>query len=159
MPVRKPPRIDDFDRAILQIIQKDNLTPLRVIGERVHLSAAAVQRRIRRMQEEGVIVANVAVVDPDMVGRPITILIEVHTERTHIDRLGTMKEALASAPGVQQCYFVTGDADFMLVLNVATMGEYERWSTAFFDANRNVKWFRTIVVMDRVKVGLEVPVI
>ena len=157
MTVPRPPHLDDFDRAILRIIQKNNLTPLRVIGEQVHLSAAAVQRRIRRMQDEGVIVANVAVVNPDLVGRPITIFIEVHTERTPIDKLATLKEAL-SAPGVQQCYFVTGDADFMLVLNVATMSEYERWAREFFDANKNVKWFRTIVVLDRVRVGLEVPV-
>jgi DNA-binding Lrp family transcriptional regulator len=157
MPARKPPGLDDFDRAILAIIQKNNLTPLRAIGAQVHLSAAAVQRRIQRMQEEGVIIANVAVVDPDKLGRPITILVEVHTERTPLDNLATMREALA-APGVQQCYFVTGDADFVLVLNVATMGEYHAWARSFFDANRNVKWYRTIVVMDRVKVGLEVPV-
>jgi DNA-binding Lrp family transcriptional regulator len=155
---QKPPRLDDFDRAILRIIQKDNLTPLRMIGTQVHLSTAAVQRRIRRLKEEGVIVANVAIVNPDKVGRPITIFMEVHTERTQLDRYATLKEALSSGPGVQQCYFVTGDADFVLMLNVATMGEYEEWSRTFWDANKNVKWFRTIVVMDRVKVGLEVPV-
>ena len=158
MTTRKPPKLDDFDRAILRIIQKDNLTPLRTIGIAVHLSTAAVQRRIRRMQEEGVIIANVAIVNPDMVGRPITIFMEVHTERTQLDVYATLKEMLGSAPGVQQCYFVTGDADFVLVLNVATMGEYEEWSRTFWDANKSIKWFRTIVVMDRVKVGLEVPV-
>jgi DNA-binding Lrp family transcriptional regulator len=156
-PVRKQPKLDDFDRAILQIIQKDNLTPLCVIGTQVHLSAASVQRRVRRMQDKGVIRANVAVVDPDLVGRPITIFIEVHLERDHLDKLDDMKEGL-SAPGVQQCYYVTGESDFILVLNVATMGEYEQWSRDFHDNHKSVKWFRTIVVLDRVKVGLEVPV-
>jgi len=54
------PALDDFDRKILAILQKDNMTPQRTIGEVVNLSAPAVQRRIKRMTEEGVIQANVA---------------------------------------------------------------------------------------------------
>ena len=58
------PVLDDFDRALLRIVQLDNRTPLRVLAERVHLSTAAVQRRLRRLEERGVIRANVAEVDP-----------------------------------------------------------------------------------------------
>ena len=61
-----------------------------------------------------------------------------------------------SGPEVQQCYYVTGDADFMLVITVATMAEYEALARRLFDDNKNVKWFRTIVVMDRVKAGMTV---
>ncbi|RYE30548.1 MAG: AsnC family transcriptional regulator, partial [Hyphomicrobiales bacterium] len=53
-------QLDAFDRAILAILQQDNTTPQRVVGERVNLSAPAVQRRIRRMEADGVIRANVA---------------------------------------------------------------------------------------------------
>jgi Lrp/AsnC family leucine-responsive transcriptional regulator len=69
-----------------------------------------------------------------------------------------MKEHF-SGPEIQQCYHVTGEADFMLVLTVATMEEYQGLARHLFYENKNVKWFRTIVVMDRVKVGLFVPVI
>jgi hypothetical protein len=69
--------LDSFDLAILNILQRDNMTPQRVIGEAVSLSAPAVQRRIRRMEEAGVIQANVAVVDPTQVGQAITIFVEV----------------------------------------------------------------------------------
>jgi len=149
--------LDSFDRAILNRLQADNTTPLRVIGEQVNLSTAATQRRIRRLEDRGVIQANTAVIDPESVGRPITILVEVQAERTRSADLDAMKGEL-SGPEVQQCYYVTGDADFMLVLTVASMADYEALARRLFYENPNVKLFKTIVVMDRVKVGLTVPI-
>ena len=75
------PSLDSFDLAILAILQRDNTTPQRLIGEAVNLSAPAVQRRIRRMEETGVIHANVAVVDPAKVGQPITLFVEVEVDQ------------------------------------------------------------------------------
>jgi len=149
--------LDSFDLAILAILQRDNTTPQRVIGEAVNLSAPAVQRRIKRLEASGVIAAHVAVIDPPRVGQAITLLVEVHVESERIDLLDAVKARLAAAPEVQQCYYVTGDADFMLVVTVPTMADYEALTRRlFFDAG-NVKRFRTLVVMDRVKVGLAVP--
>jgi Lrp/AsnC family leucine-responsive transcriptional regulator len=128
-----------------------------VIGEQVHLSAAAVHRRIRRMEAEGVIAANIASVDPARVGRPITIVVEVHIESESMGRLDEAKTAFAEAPEVQQCYYVTGDADFVLIITVASMGEYEALTRRLFFQNHNVKRFRTLVVMDRIKTSLAVP--
>jgi len=153
----KPSELDAFDRAILKVLQLDNRTPLRSIGEQVHLSTAATQRRIRRLEESGVIQANTAVIAPESVGQTITILVEVHAERTHGTDLNAMKRDF-SGPEIQQCYYVTGNADFMLVLTVASMAEYDELARRLFHENRNVKWFNTIVVMDRVKVGLGVPI-
>jgi DNA-binding Lrp family transcriptional regulator len=80
----------------------------------------------------------------------------VHAERTHLEDLDAMKAHL-SGPEIQQCYYVTGDADFVLVVTVATMADYEALAGRLFYKNKNVKWFRSIVVMDRVKVGLTLP--
>ena len=94
--------------------------------------------------------------DTDFPVRPITIIVEVMTERTSIDALNAMKSHFA-VPEVQQCYYVTGEVDFVLVLTVATMQEYEALARRLFAENPNVKWFKTIVALDRVKVGLEIP--
>jgi DNA-binding Lrp family transcriptional regulator len=153
----QPHELDSLDRAILNLLQVDNTTPLRVIGEQVHLSTAPTQRRIRRLRERGVIQANAAVVDPESVGQPITILVEVQAERTHGADLDAMKAEL-SGPEVQQCYYVTGNFDFLLVLTVPNMAEYEVIARRLFYENRNVKCFQTVIVMDRVKVGLRVPI-
>lgn len=146
--------LDDFDMAILRILQKDNQTPQRQIGEAVNLSAPAVQRRIRRMEESGVISANVAVVDPQKVGLGLTIFVEVELESERLELIDQAKKVFASIPEIQQCYYVTGEADFVIVIQVATMAEYEALTRRVFFGNHNVKRFRTFIAMDRVKVGL-----
>ena len=149
--------LDRVDRAILAILQRDNLTSQREIGAAVHLSAPAVQRRIKRMTKEGVIQANVAVVDPERIGRPITIFVEVEVISETIDQIEAAKAAFRAAPEVQQCYYVTGEADFMLVLVVPSMADYEALTQRLFFGNNNVKRFKSFVAMDRVKVGLAAP--
>ena len=150
--------IDKFDLAILGELQRDNQTPQRLIAEAVGLSAPAVQRRIQRLQESGAIKANVAVIDPAKIGQPITLLVAVEMESEHGEMLDAAKASFAAAPEVQQCYYVTGEADFMLVVIVPSMADYEALTKRLFFANNNVKRFQTSVAMDRVKVGLSVPI-
>lgn len=147
--------IDDFDRAILAILQKDNSTPLRVISGKVNLSAPAVQRRIKRLQEQGVIKANVSVLDPALIGQLITIIVEVELVSETAGLIDDIKQVFKKAPEVQQCYYVTGEADFVLVITVASMTEYEALTRRLFLSDTNVKKFKTLVAMDRVKVGLD----
>ena len=150
--------LDKFDLAILGELQRDNQTPQRLIAEAVGLSAPAVQRRIQRLQESGAIKANVAVIDPAKIGQPITLLVAVEMESEHGEMLDAAKASFAAAPEVQQCYYVTGEADFMLVVIVPSMADYEALTKRLFFANNNVKRFQTSVAMDRVKVGLSVPI-
>ncbi|TPI56580.1 MULTISPECIES: Lrp/AsnC family transcriptional regulator [unclassified Mesorhizobium] len=152
-----PASLDSFDLAILAVLQKDNTTPQRLIGEAVNLSAPAVQRRIKRMQQTGVIAANVAVIEPAAVGQPITIFVEVELESERTELIDAAKRQFLAAPEVQQCYYVTGEADFILAITVADMSAYEALTRRLFFNSNNVRKFRTFVAMDRVKVGLTVP--
>ena len=149
--------LDRIDRAILDILQRDNKTSQRKIAEQVNLSAPAVQRRIKRLEETGVIQANIAVLDPAKVGQPITLFVQVAMESERMDLYESAKKSFISAPEVQQCYYVTGEADFMLVVSVRAMSDYEALTRRLFFQNNNVKHFRTFVAMDRVKVGLSIP--
>ncbi len=149
--------LDRFDIAIIDILQRDNSTPQRIIAERVHLSAAAVNRRIKRMRETGVIIGNYAIVDPARLGRPITIVVEVSIESERLDLLDAAKRSFQAEPEVQQCYYVTGDADFVLIVTVPSMGDYDALTRRLFFENHNVKKFRTLVVMERLKADLAIP--
>ncbi len=157
MPPKKSIQLDDFDLAILDQLQINNRTSLQEIGQSVNLSAAAVQRRVRRMEDARVIQSNAAIVDPASVGRPITIIVEVQVDSEHADLMDSARCEFAAAPEVQQCYYVTGAADFILVLTVSTMEEYEQLSRRLFLENKNVRHFNTFVAMNRVKAGLRVP--
>jgi Lrp/AsnC family transcriptional regulator, leucine-responsive regulatory protein len=149
--------LDSFDFAILRILQQNNRMALQEIGRAVNLSAAAVQRRVRRMEDANIIQANIAIVDPAAVGRPITLIVEVVVDSEHANLLDAARNDFASAPEVQQCYYVTGAVDFILVLTVPTMEEYESLSRRLFLENTNVKHFQTYVAMNRVKTGVSVP--
>ena len=150
--------LDSFDRKILRILQSNNLTSQREIGVAVNLSAAAVHRRIRRLHADGVVTANCAVVSPAKVGRPISVIIELEVKSERPGDLEMVKQSLAEAPEIQQCYYVTGDVDFILVISVVDMTEYEELTKRLFFANSNIKKFRTYVAMERVKMSLELPI-
>jgi DNA-binding Lrp family transcriptional regulator len=154
----QPTHLDEFDRKILAILQRNNMTPQRTIGDAVNLSAPAVQRRIKRMREEGVIRADVSVVAPEALGQSITIFVEVEVISETAEQIERAKSEFAAAAEIQQCYYVTGEADFILVVIVPSMAHYEALTRRLFFGNNNVKRFRTFVAMDRVKVGLGVPV-
>jgi DNA-binding Lrp family transcriptional regulator len=123
----------------------------------VNLSAPAVQRRVRRLEASGVISSNVAVIDPARVGRPITIIVEVEVVSEKAAEIDALKHIFKTAPDVQQCYYVTGEFDFVLVITAPTMAAYEAFTRQIFFSNPNVRRFRTLVAMDLVKVGLDVP--
>ena len=146
--------LDAFDLAILRILQSDNRSPHRVIAEHVNLSPPSVQRRIRRMEKTGVISANAAIVDPNLVGLSLTIIVELELVSETTEEIDTIKGLLCATPQVQQCYYVTGEADIVLVMLVASMAEYEQLTRALFIENDSVRKFRTFVSMDRVKASM-----
>nr|WP_171229499.1 Lrp/AsnC family transcriptional regulator [Ruegeria sp. HKCCA4008] len=146
-------QLDDFDRAILRILQQDNKTTQHKIGEAVNLSAPSVQRRIRRMEAEGVIRANVAVVDPAAVGLQLTIFVEIELVSETPDEIDAVKKSLLNAQEVQQCFYVTGEVDFMVVVVVESMAVYEDFTRRMFFENGNIRKFRTFVSMDTIKSG------
>ncbi|MCA0919927.1 Lrp/AsnC family transcriptional regulator [Pseudooceanicola nanhaiensis] len=146
--------LDEYDRAILRLLQENNQMPQREIGAAVNLSAPSVQRRIRRMEAEGVIAANVAQVSGEAVGLPLTIIVTVELVSETPDAIDAAKRSFRDAPEVQQCHYVTGETDFVLVVCVASMPAYEEFTRRVFFGSGNVKKFRTMVSMDRVKTGL-----
>ncbi|KVD00895.1 Lrp/AsnC family transcriptional regulator [Burkholderia ubonensis] len=150
--------LDAFDRKLLMEVQRDAQTPQNELGARVNLSTAAVNRRLRRLAEDGVIERYTAVVAPEKVGYALTIVVNVEMEREQIDQIDAMKRTFERCPQVQQCYYVTGEWDFVLILTVRDMDQYNALTRQLFFSNNNVKRFKTLVSMGRVKVGLGVEV-
>ncbi|TFV93871.1 Lrp/AsnC family transcriptional regulator [Oxalobacteraceae bacterium OM1] len=150
--------LDAYDRKILAEVQANARVPQSELGERVNLSAAAVNRRLKRLVEEHVIEKYTAVVSPNAVGHPLTIVASVEVESEQIDLLDKMKRTFEKCPQVQQCYYVTGEWDFVLILIVRDMDEYSALTRSLFFGSGNIKRFKTLVAMDRVKVGLDVPI-
>lgn len=148
--------LDSFDRAILRILQRDNKTPQRRIGEAVNLSAAAVQRRIAAMEDTGVIARNVAIVDTRAAAMTITAIVEVRMINEHRETADAARAFFQAVPEVQQCYYVTGGISFVLVIVAADMPAYEALTRRLFNENEAVASFRSLIALDRVKTGSEI---
>ena len=150
--------VDSFDKKILNIVQDSNRATSDKIAEKVGLSPAAVQRRLKRMRAQGVIQADVSVINPKAVGHAMTFIVQVTLERERVDLMHNFKKEMSSNRSVQQCYYVTGSSDFIMIVTAADMEGYDNFTReAFFD-NANIKSFQTNVVMDNVKVGLTIPI-
>ncbi|WP_201314302.1 Lrp/AsnC family transcriptional regulator [Dyella sp. EPa41] len=150
--------LDDFDREILRRVQRDARVTGEEIGAQIGLSAAAVQRRIKHLRQQGVITAEVALVNPATVGQAMTFIIGVELERERVDMLDAFRRAARADPNVQQCYYVTGESDFILIVTARDMDDFEQFTRRLLFDNANIRRFTTNVVMARDKVGNVVPV-
>lgn len=148
-------QIDAFDRHLLELVQRDNQMPMRELAERVNLSLPAVARRLQRLRKSGVIAADRSVLSPDHVGINTTVIVNVSVLSEVIEDLDAIRQRFLECPQVQQCYYVTGDIDFILIIAVKDMKEYEKLTRELFFEGGNVKRFMTFVAMDRVKVSLD----
>ncbi|HEX5352833.1 MAG TPA: Lrp/AsnC family transcriptional regulator [Rhodanobacteraceae bacterium] len=153
-----PIQLDKFDRGILAILQADSRRSAEWIGAEVGLSASAVQRRIARLREAAVIVAEVAVIDPRSVARPLTLIVDVEVERERPGLMANLKQWVAAEPAVQEAWYVTGEGDYVLVVTARDMDDYDALMRRLVGENANVLHFRTRVALAAVKRGTSVPV-
>ena len=151
-------KIDNFDVRILSIVQKNNRLNSEMLAEQVGLSATACQRRLKRLRSAGFIEADVSIVSPKAVGKSIQMLVLVTLERERSDIIDRFKKAIRSTPEVVNGFYVTGDADYVLYIAARDMEEYEKFTRNFFYRNPDIKTFKTLVIMDRVKVGFALPI-
>ncbi|WP_029000128.1 Lrp/AsnC family transcriptional regulator [Azohydromonas australica] len=151
-------KLDSYDRVLLSAVQEDARVAQSELGERASLSTAAVNRRLKLLSSEGVIERYTACINPKAVGYNLTIVVEVKVESERADLLDEMQRSFQACPQVQQCYYVTGDCDFVLIFLVRDMEQYVALTRKLFFESNNVKSFKTLVAMNRVKTGMSVPV-
>ena len=151
-------KLDNYDRTLLAALQGDGRVPQSELGQRAHLSTAAVNRRLKLLEGAGVIEKFSAQLNPRALGYDLTVIVEVKAENERAHLLDEMQRRFAAYPQVQQCYYVTGEWDFVLIFLVRSMDQYVELTRELFFESGNVKSFNTLVVMNRVKTGSTVPV-
>jgi Lrp/AsnC family leucine-responsive transcriptional regulator len=150
--------LDRIDLRILSALQVNNRLTSEELGDLVGLSSTACQRRLKRRRSEGVIESDVSIITPKAVGRHVTMLVLVTLERERSDIIDKFKQAIKNTPEVMSGSYVTGDADFVLLVTSKDMEDYENFTRRFFYENNDIKSFKTMVVMDRVKAGFTLPI-
>ena len=150
--------IDDFDRKILRHVQRNNLLTSAQLSDLVGLSPSSAQRRLNKLRADRVIEADIAVISPTALERPLTMLVAVELARERSDIIDRFKRAVRERAEVMSAYYVTGETDFMLIVSAKDMSDYEAFTRDFFYNNADIKGFKTTVVMDRIKASFSLPI-
>jgi len=146
--------LDEFDLKLLDAIQRNSRLTAAQLAERICLSPSAVQRRLHRLHERKVIEAEVAIVSPEALGQSLTAIVEVTLDTDRPKVVEEFQRAIQAPPEVMQAYYVTGNADYILVITARNTADYEAFARKFLSERPHVKYFRTSIVMRRVKRGL-----
>lgn len=118
--------MDSLDWAILRELQSDASRPVHELGEKVGLSHNACWRRIKRLEESGVIARRVALLDPDRVGLGTTVFVAIRTNRHDPAWLDAFSRAVAAIDEIAECHRMAGDVDYLLKLSVRDIAHYDR---------------------------------
>lgn len=149
--------LDAFDIKLLVQLQRNNRLTSDALADQIGLSATACQRRLKRLRETGVIAAEVAVVNPQATGQWLTLVAHASLVRGQPDIVDTFKKDVRRTPEIQQCYYVTGEFAFVMVVIVRDITAYDQLIRRLFVENPNISKFQTSMVIDTVKSGLALP--
>ena len=148
--------LDDIDKAILNLLQDDATLPLKTVAEQVHVSIATAQRRIQTLMNTGVITKQVAIVNPDKVGYGLTAVVMIEMERSNTSMQHRFERLMEAQPRVMSCYEVSGDFDFMLMVNAKNMSDYHQFTRNLLTYENNVRNFKSQFVMNFTKSGTKI---
>lgn len=118
--------LDKTDRAILSALGADGRLSNVALAAQVHLSPSACLRRVRRLEDAGVIDRYAAVIDPATIGKSTSVFVDISLSSQRDDLLDSFEAAVTEVPGVMSCHLMAGDADYVVHILCADVEDYER---------------------------------
>lgn len=143
--------LDRVDRKLLNLLQTDNQIPTRSLAEKVHISQPTCLRRVRDLRASGIISADVSMVDPFALGYGMLAFLEVSLGNQSDEHMQEFESRMAKEAEVLQCYFVSGDYDYFLVVHVIDMDAYYQFVRRVISGSGNVRHFQSRFPMKRAK--------
>jgi DNA-binding Lrp family transcriptional regulator len=119
-------KLDDYDRAILDALQRDGRISNVQLAAQIHLSESACLRRVRALEAAGLIQRYAAIVDQQKAGVPVNVFVSVALQRQDQAELQSFEKAVREVPEVMECYLMTGEFDYLLRVVVSDTADFER---------------------------------
>lgn len=116
---------DELDRAILNALQDDGRLTNADLADRIGLSASACHRRVRRLESDGVIERYAAMVNRELVGRGVSVFVEISLESQREELLDEFEAAVKDVPHVQSCHLMAGMSDYLVHVTCKDVADYE----------------------------------
>jgi DNA-binding Lrp family transcriptional regulator len=118
--------LDRYDRALLQVLQREGRITNAELAARVHLSESACLRRVRALEAAGLIEGYAALINQQRAGCPVNVFVSITLERQERADLRAFEEAVRKVPEVMECYLMSGEYDYLLRVAVADTADFER---------------------------------
>jgi Lrp/AsnC family transcriptional regulator, leucine-responsive regulatory protein len=150
--------LDALDLRILRALQKDGRLQNNELAREVGLSPSPCLRRVRQLEEAGVIKGYVALLDPAKVGRQLTIFARVWLRGQDVDTVQAFTDAIRQLPEVLECHLMVGDCDFLLRIAIANLDEYRRFQVEHLTKIPSVQSVKTEIPIQIIKQTTELPV-
>jgi Lrp/AsnC family transcriptional regulator len=126
-------QLDDIDRRILKELQRDASLTMDALADAAHLSRNACWRRMRNLEDSGIILGRTILVDPNAVGCPLQVMVLIKTSSHDAEWLKTFDAAVRNLPQIVGAFRMTGDLDYVLRVRVADMDGYDRFYKELID--------------------------
>ncbi|WP_179961625.1 Lrp/AsnC family transcriptional regulator [Pikeienuella piscinae] len=146
--------IDQFDRKIVQALRRDGRMSILDLSEAVGLSPTPVSRRVRRLEESGVITGYAALINETALGFGVSVFVSVKLDRQVDDALESFESAVATFPEVVDCWLMTGNRDYLLRIATEGLREFEQFLVGRLTRVRGVASIESSIPLRRVKSGL-----
>jgi Lrp/AsnC family leucine-responsive transcriptional regulator len=150
----KTTNIDQLDRSILQMLQRNGRATLNEVSERVGLSPTPVARRVRLLEEAGIITGYAAQIDEVALGYGFSVFVSVKLDKQIDEALVKFEAAIQLFPEVVDCWLMTGNRDYLLRIATNGLAEFERFLVGKFTKLPGVASIESSIPLRRVKVGL-----
>jgi Lrp/AsnC family leucine-responsive transcriptional regulator len=150
--------MDPIDRKLLIEIQKDASRTTDELANLVGSSPSSVQRRLARFKRDGIVTADISIVDPVVLGQSLSFVVGLVIDRKQSDLYAALRDWVNSTDQVQQAYNVTGTMDFILVVTAPTMDAYDALMDRLIKQHPNVKRYVTSAILQTYKRSLFTPV-
>jgi Lrp/AsnC family transcriptional regulator, leucine-responsive regulatory protein len=150
-------RLDAIDRRILAVLQENARVANVDLAQQVGLSPSPCLRRVRELEESGVVKSYVGLLDAAALGLSVSVFIQVSLERQVEDALETLESAVLERPEVMECYLMTGNADYLLRVVVPDLAAYERFLMEWLTRVPGVANIRSSFALKQVKYRTALP--
>jgi len=159
MPELRRLDLDAIDLRILGALQENARIANTDLAAAVGLSPAPCLRRVRALEERGVIRKHVSLVSPAAVGLPVSVFVSISLERQVEEALKRFERVILARPEVMECYLMTGDADYLLRVVCADLGAYERFVLDHLTKVPGVSSIRSSFALKQVKYSTALPLL
>ncbi|MBV8604969.1 MAG: Lrp/AsnC family transcriptional regulator [Pelomonas sp.] len=143
--------LDATDLRLLDLLQQDASPTNQALAARAHVSPATCLRRVKRLEDAGLIERRVALLSPDRLGAGLSAIVEVTLDRQGAEHLDAFEAQVLDAPEVQQCWRVSPGPDFVLVVHVPDMAAYALLAQRLLTQQANVRNVKSYFAVKRAK--------